>query len=325
MLDLPEIGEEGAAAASVLAPRLPLRFAVAGQTLEAAFPHRGAAAPPAGWARIPGRIAGHPLLLEISRALLPEAALAAFPGLAEVGAPAPLGALLLDLLLAELGDAVAAAGGERPAWGDAAEAPLPHRLLLSAAAPPGDLLALLHLSDGALAWVARRAAALPAAANDLAGLPVRGLVLLDRILVAEDELRALAPGDVLLLERDPAGPKGALAGMLALPGRGFRIRLAGPRLELLSDLDAPMTEPDPPAPSMDGLRLPVEVTLGTLELPLARLGALAVGDVLDMGAEATARVTLRVNGQAVASGELVRIAGRTGVRITEVALARAPQ
>ena len=324
MFDLPEMDEAAAAAAAILAPRLPYRLTVAGFELEAGFPRRGMAGPPPGWPRISGRIDGHGIVLEAGPALLPAAALSALPDLPAIGMPEALRALLVDLLLADLSDAAEAAGGARPEWEAAATpGPLPHRLLLAAAAPPGDLLAVLHLSDGALAWLARRAAVLPACDNDLGSLPMRVTMLLDRLMLAESDLRDLSPGDVVLLQRDPAGPDGTLAAMLVPPGGpGFRAGLNGSRLELLSDLDVSMTDPDSPSPSIDGLRLPVEVTLGTLELPLARLGTLAVGDVLDLGLDATAQVVLRVNGQAVADGELVRIAGRTGVRILDVRLTR---
>ena len=324
MLELPVLDDGAAAAASMLAARLPVRGNASGQAIESRFPGRAQAGPPVDWPCIPGRLAGHELVLELGPGLLPASALAAFPALPEIGVPEALRALLLDLLLADLADAAQAALGERPSW-EAGRPPgaVPHRLLVAAATPPGDLLAVLHLSGGALAWIAARAQALPVHRNDLSRLPVRAAPQLDRVTMVEAELEALTPGDVVLLERDPAGPDGALAAVVTFPGfGGFAVGLDGRRLTLISNLDAAMTDPDLPRPTLDGLRLPVDVTLGTLELPLSRLVTLAVGDVLDLGHDAVAQVVLRVNGQAVASGELVRIGGRTGVRILNVALAR---
>ena len=62
--------------------------------------------------------------------------------------------------------------------------------------------------------------------------------------------------------------------------------------------------------------------MGRLVLPLSRLRELAPGQVLDLGLDVTTAVTLRINGQVVAEGELVQIAERTGVRIRDVHLAR---
>jgi type III secretion protein Q len=324
MFDLPEIDQAAAAATAILAPRLPLRFTMAGHDLEVCFPARGILILPTGWPLIDGRVDGHAIALEVGPKLLPPAAVAAFPELPTVGAPEALKALLLDLLLADLADAVELASGIRPEW-DATSRPagLPHRLILLEAAPSGDPLAGLHLSDGALAWIARRAVGLPVHQNDTGALKLSLPVVLDRFAVFENELSGIAVGDVVVLERDPVESAGGLSAMLLVPGRtGFRVRVAGSRLELLSDLDATMTDPDLPAASMDGLRLPVDVTLATLELPLARLATLAVGEVVELGLDATPQVVLRVNGQPVAAGELVRIAGRTGVRIVEVTLAR---
>jgi type III secretion protein Q len=92
---------------------------------------------------------------------------------------------------------------------------------------------------------------------------------------------------------------------------------------VIAALDGIMELPNAgPAGSIDDLDLPVEFSIGRLTLPLARVRELAVGQVIDLGFDATTTVSLRINGQIVAVGELVRIAERTGVRITELRLER---
>nr|WP_256464823.1 MULTISPECIES: FliM/FliN family flagellar motor switch protein [unclassified Bradyrhizobium] len=85
-----------------------------------------------------------------------------------------------------------------------------------------------------------------------------------------------------------------------------------------------MDRPDPLAPeTFDSIDLPVDVDAGRLTMSLRQLRELAIGQVLDLGFDATTNISLRVNGQVVATGELVRIAERTGVRVLDLRLARA--
>lgn len=79
----------------------------------------------------------------------------------------------------------------------------------------------------------------------------------------------------------------------------------------------------PPVASIDDVPLVIDCDVGRVSLTIARLRELSVGQVLDLGLDATSRVSLRLNGQVIATGELVRIAERTGVRITDVLLSRA--
>nr|WP_256468189.1 FliM/FliN family flagellar motor switch protein [Bradyrhizobium sp. 160] len=81
--------------------------------------------------------------------------------------------------------------------------------------------------------------------------------------------------------------------------------------------------PDPlPPETFDSIDVPVDVDAGRLTMPLRQLRELAIGQVLDLGFDATTNISLRVNGQVVATGELVRIAERTGVRVLDLRLAR---
>lgn len=65
-------------------------------------------------------------------------------------------------------------------------------------------------------------------------------------------------------------------------------------------------------------RLPMAVRVGTTELPLSRIMALAPGEVVALDAVVGGPVEVLVAEKPVASGELVSIDGRLGVRIIEV-------
>jgi flagellar motor switch protein FliN len=62
----------------------------------------------------------------------------------------------------------------------------------------------------------------------------------------------------------------------------------------------------------------VTVSLGETEIPIAKLFALASGDVLSLDREADAPVDIRVNERLVARGVLVAVGDQFGVRITEI-------
>ena len=62
----------------------------------------------------------------------------------------------------------------------------------------------------------------------------------------------------------------------------------------------------------------VTVELARFTLPLGEIAALKSGDIFSTRTPIGAQVTLRANGVAVATGELVDIEGETGVRVLEV-------
>lgn len=75
------------------------------------------------------------------------------------------------------------------------------------------------------------------------------------------------------------------------------------------------------APSNSMAKMPVELTLtvGTVTLPLARLMEMTEGQTLtDEVMSYFPGVRLQVNDRLVAEGELVRVEGRVGLRITRL-------
>ena len=73
-----------------------------------------------------------------------------------------------------------------------------------------------------------------------------------------------------------------------------------------------------PPSLLDQIELPLEVRLGRLAWPLERVLALRVGDAVPVGLDGDDVVTLYVQGQPYATGELVVIEGRFGFRVRDL-------
>ncbi len=69
---------------------------------------------------------------------------------------------------------------------------------------------------------------------------------------------------------------------------------------------------------VDEVKVQLSVTLGSAEISMARLFALAAGDVVTLDRDADAPIDVRLNGKLVARGTLVAIGDKFGVRITEI-------
>lgn len=149
----------------------------------------------------------------------------------------------------------------------------------------------------------------PAGAVDEARVTVPASLRRGSAGLTPEELDALAPGDVVLLDPEPA-PDGDGPVALVLPG-GARVvgQLAEDTLEI-EEID--MNE--------RRLQLPirVEVELARVELTVADLARLEPGATLQLALDRRGIVTLRVGERAIATGELVDVDGAIGVRVTTV-------
>jgi flagellar motor switch protein FliN len=70
---------------------------------------------------------------------------------------------------------------------------------------------------------------------------------------------------------------------------------------------------------IDAVGVTVETYLGAARMTVAELNALQEGGVVTLEAALNAPVELRVNGLAIARGELVAVGDKFGVRITSLA------
>lgn len=84
-------------------------------------------------------------------------------------------------------------------------------------------------------------------------------------------------------------------------------------------------EPEAATPARVSARLiesvgvEIEAFLGSARMTVAELTALAPGAVVELDAQLNAPVELRLNGVAVAHGELVAVGDKFGVRLTGIA------
>jgi type III secretion protein Q len=330
MLDLPRCSVLAARAASDLAPRLPLAFNASGRPLLLAMPGRELPRPGPEWHVLAGRLGRDAIAVTLHPDLLPAQAAAHLADLSALSLPDELRVILLAVLLSELDTLVESWYGQRPEWDppDSTQAEPGNTLLVLRAAENENSgtepVALLRLDDGAFARLAERCRDQPIHRARLEDLPVTLDLLLDHAPFPTGELSAIGPGDVVLLGRTMPADEGGLDLVVRIRGSaGFRARYLNASLTITATLDAIMDLPEPgPPTSFDDMQLQVELQIGRLTLPLMRVRELAIGQVLDLGIDATTAVTLRVNGQVLAVGELVRIAERTGVRITELRVER---
>jgi type III secretion protein Q len=323
LIDLPTCSATEARALSALAPCMPARFSFAGMALVAALERGFPADFPADWVALGARVASHRAEVRLSPSLLPAGLRARWPEMADIGMPAGLRAVLRDLLLADIAEAMTPLAGGEIVWEEAAAA-RPTCAVLIADGASGSPVAAVGFDERGLTWLAGRSAHWPRHMVAIEHLAVRVPLLLDRLVTSRAELASLALRDIVLLDVTPFDERGAVQALLLPPGLpGLRVRVKDGWMSIDSRMDASMDTPaPPPAPSIDDVPLVVECEVGRVNLTIAQLRELAPDQVLDLGADATARIVLRLNGQVIAAGELVRIAERTGVRITDLMLAR---
>lgn len=175
------------------------------------------------------------------------------------------------------------------------------------------------------------------------------------LLVGETEvdpasLAGLEPGDVVLVERvfGEWGPGAARGALRARVGAGDNVLVSGAeesegsedgalrlRVEEVSASEARgatdagrlrmedeselVTGSDAEAGLLDNLLLMVRVELPARRISLEELTRLRAGQILELDCRATDPVELVADGRRVATGELVDIEGRLGVRVTRLA------
>jgi type III secretion protein Q len=267
-----------------------------------------APAPGAAVAVLPIELAALPgsALLEVEPALVVRLVglLAGDPvPVAAAGALTPLEASALELLVLAAVDGAAGVAG-------VAERLAPR--LVRAAPPPATPLAVdLEVVAGAVRGRARLLLP-PAAVAALAGPPALDEPLLAFPLFASlrggqapllpEELAALAPGDVVLVDPPPEGRH-----RLRFPG-GFTAE--GPVAD--GALTVERTSMDE---RLAEIPVTLEVELARVPLTLADLARLAPGATLPLHLDRRGLVTLRLGERAVARGELVDVDGAVGVRV----------
>ena len=269
---------------------------------------------PAGFLAMTAEAGGCAFALACSPALLSLEAQRRWRDGGRIGLPSALESVLRDYLLADWLDLAERALGERPRLGDGAE-PSPGACRLVLRSADGTVRAVVTGNGDGIGWLARRLPAAAKARNDVSVLNVGLLLTIDRFVLTPAEAATVTPGSIVLLDRALSSPLSVVA---VIDGRPvFRAETDGRRLNITA-MDPVMTDPE--TTPLDDLSLAVDVDLGRLTMPLPRIRELAPGQVIDLGFDATQRVFLRVNGQVVAVGELVRVAERTGVRVTETHL-----
>jgi flagellar motor switch protein FliM len=177
---------------------------------------------------------------------------------------------------------------------------------------------------------ARRRRALP---GPLRGLALEVVVEAARTWLYEDEIRRLAPRDIVVCEtaRVHLGPSGiegevdlrvhgaptSMDAMVAPTAGGFQLSLGGIRGEgekrMSNDSIQPTGED-----LLAQAQIPAIVELGRLTMTAEEIAALRPGDTLLLGRSPTGGVELTVGGRIIAWGELVDVEGELGFRVARM-------
>jgi type III secretion protein Q len=327
LIYLPRLSAAGAAAASELAARLPFYFLAADRPFRLSMPGVSPPEPAPDWPRFGGTLDHQGFSLTLEPRLLPPLAAAHLAELEVSDLPPELRSILLSVLLQDIDGLVAGWHGSRPRWLPDGAVPdgLEHRLVIDHAdSEEAGVAAILWLDDPALIRLSRLCRERPTHAVALDSLPIALDLLLDHEPFSLAALRDLKPGDIVLTDQAARFQEGGLDLIVRIGNVvRFRARGADGSYTLVAELDAIMDFPETGlATTLDDLEVPVEFLVAQISLPLSRLRELAEGQVLDLGFDATIAVSLRVNRQTIATGELVRIMERTGVRITDLRMAR---
>lgn len=177
----------------------------------------------------------------------------------------------------------------------------------------------LRAGDGSRRLVQALAVPRRPAPHELADIPTPVTIRLPSLALTPEELTSLRCGDVLLpgVPRDPETfaltVGNEFGGTARRTANGYRLETA--LMNRKANADAP--EDGPSLLETGDITLNVAFDIGRTTIPLQELPALQPGYVIAIPDALPDRVTVRVNGKAVARGELVTVGEQLGVRLLE--------
>ncbi len=153
--------------------------------------------------------------------------------------------------------------------------------------------------------------------------PVDAVVCLGMWTAPLSTVKDLEPGDVAL---SPGGGERFVVigskwrcaarladGVLSVEGNTMTDAKESPEAAARTDAPAEMVVP------LDEMEVDVQARVGRLAMTLAQLRLLGAGQVVEFSTPVESPVTLLANGRPIATGELVDVGGRVGVRIAAMA------
>ncbi len=299
--------------------------------------------------------AGAPIELRLPAAVAGQWLAGRFESLDLPALPEPVRAAALECALQDALDALCAAGQGKvrldsvvqasaaaatPAMAVAAAA-AQHRFALFMACADARIYGTLTTDALGLMLLAGVAAHYSPARGPIAhgSVPVLLRAEIGTATLPAAELRGLRPGDAIVLRHSFVDS----GGQLWLGGRGFGLRVRDDggqlvvtqplhmtevttmddleELDGLDDLDhghSPGTPSGHDAVTLDALPIRLTFDLGQRTMPLAELGELQVGQVVELNRPLSQAVSIRANGALIGTGELMEIGGRIAVGVTSL-------
>ena len=136
------------------------------------------------------------------------------------------------------------------------------------------------------------------------------------------ELKSLEPGDTIILDscylkdRKVAVQSEIMLCYAILNDGDSSLTVSDEEFVWKNMENYSMAETD--AEGIDSLRFRVNFSLGTVTKTLEEIRQLAAGSVIDLGTGDLDSITVRINNQAVARGQLIQVGDHYGVQITDI-------
>jgi type III secretion protein Q len=309
--------------------RAPARIALAGRTYLLQLPPWAAPdqrdEPPSVEFEFDGRLFWLAVGGELREALVAEA----FPGVAAGDLPDEIAAALLEVALEPVLAALERALNRHIVIRALVARPPPEaRRVLPLRLEPagGDGLPIelaLRLDPAHLETIAACFDLLPPEPAAWDGLPVLGRCEVGSTRITAAELRGAAVGDLLVVEQHALRERRValrFASMVSLTAtiEGSQITVAGGTGGGMADPERTDEPSGVPLGDLEGIEVTLTFQLGRVQLTLAELRAIGVGQSFDLGRDLQAPVDILANGRLIGRGALIQIEDRVGVRIGEL-------
>ncbi len=147
-------------------------------------------------------------------------------------------------------------------------------------------------------------------------------ILAGKQYLTAEEFGSLRPGDTVILdscflkERKVAVQSEIMRCYAILNDGDSTLTVSEEELVWKNMENDSMAETD--AESIDSLRLRVNFSLGTVTKTLEEIRQLTAGSVIDLGTGDLDSITVKINNQAVARGQLIQVGDHYGVQITDI-------
>ncbi|MBF0319878.1 MAG: FliM/FliN family flagellar motor switch protein [Nitrospirae bacterium] len=247
------------------------------------------------------------------------------PGTDVFSLPSGLKEAVFEAVLEEILTAIERATGKKTLLAEAiadAAAPADAKFTvdLTALNPADTSMAMagrVYLDPAGAALLGSFLDALPSVPEwDIGAVPVSCGVEIGQTTISTEDLTAIGPLDIIVFDEYYAGDNGNNV-RVPVPGAGYiTASVNNGTAQIMEIREANMAEG---AAALNTQGIPVRLTfeIGTLDVTVSDLNSFKQGYVFTLATQADKPITIRANGKAIATGELVKIDNLVGVRVLD--------